>query len=57
MKTVFTSDTHFNFTPDQIPDGDVFIHAGDFMLSGYIDEWHQRLECLKALSHELKILS
>lgn len=56
MKTVFTSDTHFDFTPEQIPDGDVFIHAGDFMLSGYIDEWYKRLECLKALPHKLKIL-
>ncbi len=56
MRTVFTSDTHFNFPVEQIPEGDVFVHAGDFMLSGYVDEWYPRVECLKALPHALKIL-
>ena len=26
------------------------------MLSGYINEWYQRVECLKALPHKLKIV-
>lgn len=59
MRIVATSDTHFNFksTPEwTIPDGDVFIHAGDFMLSGYMTEWSQRLECFEALPHKTKIL-
>lgn len=56
MRLIATSDTHFDFKPEWVPDGDVFIHAGDFMLSGYVDEWYKRVECFKALPHKLKIL-
>lgn len=42
MRIIATSDTHFPFTMEQFPilgEGDVFIHAGDLMYSGYPDEW------------------
>lgn len=55
MKIVATSDTHFPFRVDQIPDGDVFIHAGDLMYTGYTDEWYARVESLAALPHKEKI--
>lgn len=56
MRFVFTSDTHFPFTPDQIPQGDVFVHVGDLMYSGYVNEWYPLLESLKALKFKEKIL-
>lgn len=56
MRLVATADTHFPFTPEQVPDGDVFIHAGDLMYSGYLPEWYARVESLAALPHKVKIL-
>ena len=56
MRVVATSDTHFPFDKDAIPDGDVFIHAGDLMYSGYVDEWHDRLDSLAALPHAIKLI-
>lgn len=55
MKLVMTSDTHYPFTEDMIPSGDVFLHAGDLMYTGYPDEWYQRLDSLRALEHKNKI--
>ena len=55
MRIVATSDTHFPFSAEQIPDGDVFIHAGDLMYSGYPDEWYPRVESLAAIDHKVKI--
>lgn len=47
MRIVATSDTHFPFSEDMIPSGDVFIHAGDLMYSGLPDEWPSRLDSLR----------
>lgn len=47
MRIVATSDTHFPFPASKIPEGDVFIHAGDLMYSGYPDEWYPRLNSLR----------
>lgn len=55
MRIVATSDTHFPFDASKIPDGDVFILAGDLMYYGDPAEWHPRLECLAALPHKHKI--
>ena len=33
-RIVATSDTHFPFSGDLIPDGDILIHAGDLMYYG-----------------------
>ena len=38
MKIVFVSDTHCQHRRINVPDGDVFVHAGDFLLSGNMDE-------------------
>lgn len=54
MRLVATSDTHFPVNMP-IPDGDVFIHAGDLMQSGTPDEWNANLEWLSKLTHKTKI--
>lgn len=51
-----TSDTHHAVDVKNIPDGDVFIHAGDMMTTGYLDEWWECLEWLSQLPHRRKIL-
>jgi len=56
MRLVATSDTHFNFPASFVPDGDVFLHCGDLMYTGYQDEWEGRLASLAALPHAHKIL-
>lgn len=56
MRIVATSDTHFQFDNRLIPDGDVFIHAGDFMYSGYLTEWNDRVVSFGALKHEHKLV-
>lgn len=53
MKIVATSDTHFPFDP--VEDGDVLIHAGDLMMDGGPQEWHARVESLRAQPHKTKI--
>lgn len=56
MRIVATSDTHFPVDIAKwIPDGDVFIHAGDLMGSGYPNEWPAALEWLNALPHKIKL--
>lgn len=56
MRIVAVSDTHFAVDPSRIPDGDVFIHSGDLMYTGYIDEWHRSKDWLAALPHKHKYL-
>ena len=55
IRIVATSDTHYPFGRDLIPDGDVLIHAGDLMYKGDPAEWEPRLESLKAQPHKRKI--
>jgi len=55
MRIVATSDTHHPVQDiSKIPDGDVFIHAGDLMQNGYPDEWWPCLKWLAALPHKHK---
>lgn len=56
MRLVVTSDTHFPFSADKIPDGDVFIHCGDLMYTGYESEWYPVVDSLAALPHKTKLL-
>ena len=55
-RLVVTSDTHFAFDNSLIPDGDVLIHCGDLMYSGYLDEWYGVKTSLAALPHKRKIV-
>jgi len=55
MRIIATSDTHYPVKDISIiPDGDVFIHAGDLMQNGYPDEWNPCLTWLAALPHKHK---
>lgn len=54
MIIVITSDTHFPVDPRNIPKGDVFIHAGDLMNTGYPEDFARNLEWLRALPHQKK---
>lgn len=56
MRLVATSDTHFpvHMYKMPIPDGDVFIHAGDLMFHGTHDEWIKNLKWLSDLPHKYK---
>lgn len=40
-----------------IPPADVFLHAGDFMYTGYPDEWLSSIEWMARLPHERKIIT
>lgn len=55
MRLVATSDTHKKVDIAIIPDGDVFIHAGDLMTTGYLDDWKEQLEWLAELPHKKKL--
>ena len=55
LRLVVTSDTHSKVDVSKIPDGDVFIHAGDLMTTGYLDEWKWATEWLAALPHKIKL--
>lgn len=58
MRLVVTSDTHFGFNNESglIPDGDVLIHCGDVMYTGYPDEWYDVVKSFGALPHKHKYL-
>lgn len=55
MRLVVTSDTHYPVNPTNIPDGDVFIHAGDLMTTGTPDEWKENIGWLSQLKHTTKL--
>lgn len=56
MRIVATSDTHHRVDINKwIPDGDVFIHAGDLMRTGYPSDFENQLEWLAELPHKIKL--
>ena len=57
MRIVAVADTHlFTDTLPSIPEGDLFIHAGDLLRKGDLTELEQGLDWLKTLSFQYKIL-
>lgn len=56
MRIVAISDTHSLHQEVQVPDGDVFIHAGDFTENGTIEEVLDFERFLRKLPHKHKIL-
>jgi len=57
MRIVALSDTHSLHNKVTVPDGDVLIHAGDFMNTGYdFNEAKYFAEWWNALPHKTKIL-
>lgn len=55
MRLVVVSDTHFTFTPEQIPDGDVLLHVGDAMMNGSVKEWPAVYKSFADLPHKIKL--
>lgn len=56
MRIVAVADTHL-FTSDlRVPDGDVFIHAGDLCRGGDLDELREAAAWLATLPHRHKIV-
>lgn len=55
IRLVVTSDTHRKVDPTTIPDGDVFLHVGDLMTTGYPHEFLEQVEWLAALPHKIKL--
>lgn len=56
MRIVATSDTHYKVDAKKwIPDGDVFIHAGDLMRTGYPSDFEDQLDWLNELPHAIKL--
>lgn len=55
MKIVCISDTHGRAHRNDIPDGDVLIHAGDLSLGGEIHEIQKALAWLRRFPHKYKL--
>ena len=55
IKIVCISDTH-NSTPQNIPDGDVLLHAGDLTRRGTFDELQAQLDWIATLPHKYKLV-
>ena len=56
IRFVFISDTHSKIDKmtNEIPDGDILIHAGDFTSIGKIDEVKKFSDFLKSLNNKFK---
>lgn len=52
---VCISDTHTQI-PDEVPDGDVLIHAGDMCNTGDVVELQTQIDWLRSLPHQHKIV-
>jgi Icc-related predicted phosphoesterase len=57
MRLVATSDTHNYHKELVVPDGDVFIHAGDITENGSLEELQDFAQWLKKLPHKWKLLT
>lgn len=56
VKVVAISDTHCQLEKVKIPDGDIFIHAGDLTYRGKTTEIDLELEKMQKLPHEHKVI-
>lgn len=57
MRIVAVADTHtYQADLGVIPAGDVFVHAGDLLQAGDLDEWDSVASWLNALPHRYKVI-
>jgi predicted phosphodiesterase len=56
VRLVIASDTHQRHLEFELPDGDVFIHAGDFTMSGSLGKIEAFGKWIRALPHARKIV-
>ncbi len=55
-KIVCISDTHLMHRLIEVPDGDIFIHSGDFLARGELHELSSFLDWLEQLPHKVKLM-
>ena len=57
MRIVAVADTHtFESDLGALPEGDVFVHAGDMLRGGTLEELHGVAQWIRSLPHRHKIL-
>jgi hypothetical protein len=57
VRIVCISDTHNDvLSSKDVPDGDIFIHAGDMTDNGTFEELKNAYSWISALSHEVKVV-
>jgi predicted phosphohydrolase len=56
MRIVAVADTHQFHGELQVPDGDVFVHAGDMCRGGDLDELTEAARFILALPHRYKVI-
>ncbi len=56
MRVVAVADTHLFTGAIQIPDGDVFVHAGDMCRRGDFDEVNEAAAWIQSLPHRHKVI-
>ena len=56
MRLVCVSDTHCRMNCVAVPEGDVFIHAGDLTFNGSLAQICPELEIISKLPHEHKVI-
>ncbi len=56
MRIVAVADTHLFHGELDVPDGDVFVHAGDLCRGGDLDELREAADWIAGLPHEHKVI-
>jgi predicted phosphodiesterase len=56
IRIVCVSDTHNDDLTGHVPDGDVFVHAGDMTDDGTPKELEKALGWIRSLPHKLKVV-
>ena len=56
MRLVAVADTHLFHEDLVVPDGDVFVHAGDMCQGGSLEELERAVRWIRALPHRTKVI-
>ncbi len=56
MRVVAVADTHLFTERLVVPEGDVFVHAGDMCRRGDMDEWRDAADWIASLPHRHKVI-
>ena len=56
MRLVAVADTHLFHDELVVPDGDVFVHAGDMCQGGSLEELERAVRWIRALPHRTKVI-
>ncbi|HEU4405669.1 MAG TPA: metallophosphatase domain-containing protein [Polyangiaceae bacterium] len=56
MRIVAVADTHLFHDELRVPEGDLFVHAGDLCRGGTLDELERGLAWVRSLPHRFKVL-